>query len=135
VHITYPKTWSAYVDTSSSAYPLDAYFHPDFVPAINSKQTYNLRVQVVARPYNTEVARYATYVKQGTVTAAPYNLPKVPSVIGTKMSGAVLLNNPTGTGTMVLLPMRDKTLEIWAESNDYLNDFNTYVLPNMTFAP
>jgi hypothetical protein len=51
------------------------------------------------------------------------------------MSGAVLLNNPTGTGTMVLLPMRDKTLEIWTESNDYLNDFNTYVLPNMTFAP
>lgn len=135
VHISYPKTWSAYIDTNSSSFPLDAYFHPDFVPSIQSKQTYNLRVQIVAQPYDSEMNRYKTNITSGKITAVPYSLPKVPSVVGTKLSGAVLQSDQAAPGTMVLLPVRDKTLEVWTESNDYLGDFNTYVLPNLTFAP
>jgi len=135
VHISYPKTWSAYIDTSSTSTPLEAYFHPDFVPSLQSGQTYNLRVEVNASSYSQELSHYASQISRGTVTAAPYSLPKVPNVVGTKLTGQVLSGNQTGSGTMVLLPLRDKTLEIWTESNDYLADFNTYVLPNVTFSP
>jgi uncharacterized protein HemX len=33
VTFNYPKTWSAYVDTSSTSEPINAYFHPNEVPA------------------------------------------------------------------------------------------------------
>ena len=135
VKISYPKTWSAYIDTTNSATPLDAYFHDGYVPSTQSGQTYNLRVQVNAEPYNTVMAQYTGQIQTGTVTAAPYSLPKVPSVVGTRLTGQVLQDDPTGTGTMILLPLRSTTLEIWTESNDYLPDFNTYILPNLTFSP
>lgn len=134
VHISYPKTWSAYIDTNSGT-PLDAYFHADYVPSVQSKQAYNLRVQVVAQSYSSAVNSYASLVTKGSVTASAYSLPKVTSVVGTRLSGAIFPSKPTGTGSIVVLPLRDKTLKIWTESNDYLADFNTYVLPNLSFSP
>jgi len=62
-------------------------------------------------------------------------LPKVPSVAGTRLSGQIFSSSKAAPGTIVLVPMRDKTLEIWTESNDYLPDFNTYILPNLSFSP
>ncbi|HSX07239.1 MAG TPA: hypothetical protein VLG92_05980 [Candidatus Saccharimonadia bacterium] len=134
VHISYPKTWSAYVDTSG-AYPLDAYFHPGYVPSTQSKQTYNLRVRVATTTYDQQLNQYTTFISNGNIKAAPYSLPKVPSVTGIKLSGAIIPGNQKSSGTMVLIPLRDKTLEIWTESNDYLADFEKYVLPNLTFVP
>jgi hypothetical protein len=136
VKVSYPKTWSAYVDTTNSSTPLDAYFHDDYVPSTQSQQsTYNLRVQVVATSYSQQMQQYASLVQTGKITAAPYALPKVPGTIGTKLTGNILLSNPNASGTMVLLPLRDKTLQIWTESSSYLPDFNTYILPNLTFSP
>jgi hypothetical protein len=135
VKVSYPKTWSAYVDTSNNGQPLDAYFHAGYVPSTNSQQTYNLRVQVNSQSYSSILTQYAGLIQTGKIVTAPYNLPKVPSVIGTRLTGQVLLNSPTGTGTLILLPLRSTTLEIWTESNTYLSDFNTYILPNLTFSP
>jgi hypothetical protein len=136
LQVSYPKTWSAYVDTTNSSRPLDAYFHPGYVPSVDSKLTYNLRVEIVSQPYSTILATYSGKITAGTVTAAPYTLPKVPSVVGTTLSGAVVSNQPSGgAGTLVLIPLRSTTLEVWTESNDYLPDFNTYILPNLTFSP
>ncbi len=124
IRIAYPKTWSAYVDTTNTGTPLNAYFHSDYVPSVTSKLTYNLRVQVNATSYDHVVGQYTSMISRGTVTAAPYTLPKVPSVTGTVLTGAIFLSDQTGSGTMVLLPLRDKTLEIWTESPSYLSDFN-----------
>lgn len=136
VRISYPKTWSSYVDTTSSSTPLNAYFHTDYVPSTQSKQNYQLRIQVAAQTYDHVLSSYSTYVNHGTVTSAAYSLPKVPSVVGTRLSGAIFgTSTQGGQGTIVLIPLRDKTLEIWTESNDYLPDFNTYILPNVTFSP
>jgi len=137
VKVSYPKTWSAYVDTTNSNTPLDAYFQDGFVPSTDSQpaQTYDLRVQVNAQSYSAVMQQYASLISQGQVSGKPYSLPKVPNVVGTEITGQVDLNNPTSTGTMVLLPLRSYTLMIWTESSDYLPDFNTYVLPNLTFSP
>lgn len=135
VKVTYPKTWSLYVDSSDSSHPLDAYFHTDYVPAADAKQTYNLRVQVVAQSYSSQLSQYSSLVQTGKVTTVPYSLPKVPNVAGVELTGAVFLDNQTGSGTMIVLPLRDKTLKIWTESSNYLPDFTTYILPNLTFSP
>jgi len=135
VRVSYPKTWSVYVDTSSSSTPLNAYFHTDYVPSTQSKQTYQLRVQVVARSYSSELSKYASIIKRGSATAAAYSLPKVPTIVGTRINGSIFSGSQAAPGTIVLVPVRDKTLEIWTESNDYLPDFNTYILPNITFSP
>lgn len=136
VTVQYPKTWSAYADTSSSGTPLDAYFHTDYVPSAADKQTYNLRVQVVARSYSTVMNAYTSRIKEGTVKAAPYTLPKVPNVAGTRLTGAVFSTNTAAPqGTIILVPLRSTTLEIWTESNDFLPDFDGIILQNMTFAP
>jgi len=134
VHISYPKTWSAYI-ANGGAYPLDAYFHPDYVPSLQSGQTYNLRVRIVASAYSQDLNRYATYIAKGSIVATPYSLPKLPSVTGMELTGSIFPSAPTTQGAIVLLPLRDKTLEIWTESSDYLADFNKYVLPGTTFEP
>lgn len=135
VKVLYPKTWSAYIDTTSTSTPLDAYFHADYVPSIDSKQTYNLRVQVSALSYSTVLQRYGSLIKAGKVSATPYALPQVKSVTGTMLTGQVVPGSVTASGTMVVLPLRSTTLEIWTESPSYVTDFTTYILPNLTFAP
>lgn len=136
VKVLYPKTWSAYVDTTSSSTPLNAYFHADYVPSTQDQTaSYNVRVQVVATSYSQVLNQYSSKLKQGSVTAVPYSLPKVPSVAGTRLSGKIFSSSTTLSGDIIILPMRDKTLEIWTESPSYLADFNTYILPNITFAP
>jgi len=133
--ISYPKTWSAYMEASTSSVPLDMYFHTDYVPAIQAKQTYRLRAQIVDKTYDKELERYQSNIAKGTIKAAAYSLPKVKDAIGTRLDGAVMLNNTAATGSMVIVPLRDKTLEIWTESPDFLADFNDIVLPNVTFVP
>lgn len=135
VKVSYPKTWSAYVDTTNNNTPLDAYFHEGYVPSTDSQQTYNLRVQVNSQSYSQILSQYSSQIQAGQVTAAPYNFPKVPNIVGTKLSGAIVPNQPTGQGVLILIPLRSTTLEVWTESNDYLSDFNTYILPNLTFSP
>lgn len=135
LRVSYPKTWSAYTEASSTNVPLDAYFHTDFVPATQSKQTYQLRVEITDRPYDTELARYKSNIDRGLIRAAAYSLPEVSSVVGTRLDGAVVLGNSSVNGSLVIVPLRDKTLRIWTESNDYLADFNNNILPNVTFSP
>lgn len=135
VKVTYPKTWSAYVDTTNSSTPVDAYFHADYVPADRLNLPYNLRVQVVSNSYSDTLNQFASLTKQGKVNVAPYALPKVPKVTGSVLTGQITPGSTDASGTLILLPLRDKTLKIWTESPTYLADFNTYILPNLTFIP
>lgn len=134
VHIMYPKTWSAYINTSDSGTPLDAYFHADYLPSVDdSSNTFNLRVQVNSSSYDSVVNQFDGQVQQGQATATPYKLPKVPSVVGMKFDGQVFDNN--ASGSLVVLPLRSQTLEIWTNNMSYVSDFNTYILPNISFSP
>lgn len=136
LHVMYPKTWSVYVDArSGGSQPLNAYFHSDYVPSTEMKDIYNLRIQVIGTAYDVLLNQYQSKVKAGKVTATPYKLPKVPDVAGMRLDGAVIPNNNTATGTMILLPMRDKTLQVWTESPEFLPDFTDNILANLTFSP
>lgn len=132
VNIMYPKSWSAYAVTGNGITPVNFYAHPDVVPSVDSDtSSFALRVQVVEQKYSTVLQQYANQQKQGKLTVKPYTLPKVPGVPGSRLDGQLTQNKQ---GSMVVLPIRDKTLKIWTESNTFLNDFNDKILPNASFA-
>lgn len=133
VHISYPKIWSAYVDTTGGATGLNGYLYPDTVPSITSQSSvFALRVEVVQTAYDKVVSQFNGVLKQGKVTVTPYKLVKVPSIVGVRIDGQIATNKQ---GSMIVLPLRDKTLEIWTESTAFLNDFNNNILPYASFSP
>jgi hypothetical protein len=133
VALSYPKTWSGYVATASSGNVIDGYFTPGVVPDVqDTDSTYALRVRILSQSYSQTLQQFNPYVKQNKLTMTAYSLPKLPQVGGMYLSGQIAQQQK---GTMVILPLRDKTLEVWTESDAYLNDFKNYVLPNLTFSP
>jgi hypothetical protein len=139
ITFNYPKTWSAYVDTSSSNEPINAYLHPDQVPGINSKTAYALRVELVNTDYSQIIQQFSSGIQQGTVTARAYLPPKLNGVTnvqpGTLFSGQTNTSDTTQRGTLLVIRVRDKTLEISTQSKDYLNDFNNVILSSLAFSP
>jgi len=135
--VNYPKTWSAYVDDSDSQSALvDGYFNPGHVPSLtNQASTFALRVQVLNQSYSQSIQQYNGQNTQNKVTATAYSLPKVPKTVGVELSGDLTGGqNPVNT-TMVVLPDRNYTIEIWTQGTVYLSDFNNYILPNFSFSP
>lgn len=127
--VQYPKTWSVYSnDTSGQASVL---FHPNFVPA-NNKTAYAMKVEVLDRPYDSVASTFANDVKTGKLRAIPYALPKVPNSVGLRLDGEL---KDKKRGTVVILPLRDKTIQITSESETFTRDLNETILPNFTFIP
>ncbi len=133
--ISYPKTWSAYIDsTGNGNAQIDGYFAPGIVPAISAQgSVFALRVQVLSQAYTQAIQNFSSQQKNGKVTISAYALPKLPKVVGIEVSGQ--LSNQGPTTTMVVLPLRSSTLEISTQGTTYLADFNNNVLPNFSFSP
>lgn len=135
LRIQYPKTWSAYVvePRSTNSKPIDGYFNPGHVPAItDNNNSFALRVLVVQQSYDTIMKQYVSDQKNGKVTIAPYQSPNVPSLVGSRVEGEV---ESKKQGVKVLLPFRDKTLQLWTESTEYKSDFDNIILKNFTLTP
>lgn len=133
VQVRYPKTWSAYVDeTGKGSSPVDGYFHPNFVPGVSSDSNFALRLQVVDRAFADEIRTYDAQVKSGKSTAEPYKPVNVPNIVGLKLEGEIV---PRKQGVMILIPLRDKTIKISTESDQYKKDFFDNILPNLSFTP
>jgi len=128
--INYPKNWSGYVDNTNSSTPLNAYFTPGVVPALSAQTSvFALRVQVLNQAY-AQVLQGITGQQKLSVSA--YALPKLPNVVGVKAVGQI---SDQVNGTMVILPLRANTLEIWTDGTQYMNDFNNNILANFSFSP
>jgi hypothetical protein len=131
--VKYPKTWSAYViETDRAAIPVDGFFHPNFVPGVLTKTAYALRVQVTSQSYEQEMKQFDGKVKAGKVTVTPFIAKSVPGITGARIEGEI---NQGQKDTMVLLPIRDKTIKISTESQQFIGDFNNIILANLKFVP
>lgn len=131
--IKYPKTWSAYVDeTGKGSSELDGYFHPSFVPGTQSDTSYALRLQVVNKSFSDQIKTYDTNVKNGKLSAQPYQPVNVANVVGSRLEGEIASGKQ---GVVILLPLRDKTIVLSTESDQYKADFDNNILPNLTFTP
>ncbi|HSD55604.1 MAG TPA: hypothetical protein VLA92_00465 [Candidatus Saccharimonadales bacterium] len=134
ITVNYPKTWSSYVvESERGGNPVSGYFQPGFVQSVTDvDNTFALRVELVQTPYDTVLSQFKASVAIGKATLTPYTLPKVPSIVGSRIEGQI---TPTKQGTMVVLPLRNMTLKIWTESNDFKADLDTHILPNLSFVP
>lgn len=126
---SYPKTWSGYVDISESEG--EFIFHPNVVN-VDDQAIYALRVSVVNGKYQEEVAEFDSVVEEGKAKATVYKLPKLPKVVGVRINGML---EEGKQGSMIILPLRDKTLKISTENQDFLADFNKFILPSFTYSP
>lgn len=133
VSIDYPKTWSAYVDEAKKgSTPIDGYFHPGFVPGIESGISFALRLEVLESSYDNELDAYANAAEDGEVKVTPITLDKVPNVAGSRIDGEVEKGKQ---GSVVLFPLRDKTIKVSVLTDTFIKDFNNIILKNMSFVP
>lgn len=134
LRVKYPKTWSAYVsEKAGGSIPVDGYFQPSFVPGTDENQAvYALRVQISNRAYTDTVQSFQSFIKAGKLKATPYIPVNASSVTGLRLDGQITSN--VTSGSMVVLPLRDKTLEVWTESPDFVKDFDQNILPNFSFS-
>lgn len=133
--VQYPRTWSAYVDEplNQGTRAINGYFAPGQVPSVtNLNNSFALRVNVAQQSYDSVLKPYETKIKAGTVSVQPYQSPNIPNIIGVRIDGEIV---PRKQGAMIILPYRDKTLQMWTESKDYVSDFNTVILPNFSIVP
>ncbi len=133
VTFSYPKTWSAFIDEAATGNTvISGYFHPNAVPGLREGTNYALRMQVVEANYNTQLGSFSSSIKNGKVKVSPYSPAKVPTASGTRIEGEIISKKQ---GVMLLVPIRDKTLRVWTETNEYKADLDNIVLPSLTFAP
>jgi hypothetical protein len=135
LRVLYPKSWSAYVSEArgNSSKPVDGYFAPGHVPSVDDTNSiFALRITVEQRTYDSVLKDYQGRVKQGTLSSRPYQSPNVPNLVGSRLDGEVVSKKQ---GAMIVMPLRDKTLEMWTESKDYVADFDNIILPNFSFTP
>jgi hypothetical protein len=141
ISFNYPKTWSVYNDQTSQNEPINAYFYPDQVPGAQSDVAYPLRVELLNQDYNDVVDQFTAQVTQGNVTSVAYMPPKMKGVSnaqpGVKLDGNIG-QSASGTalkGSMVIIKVRDKTLQIYTETTSGVDDFNNVILSSLTFVP
>lgn len=134
VKIVYPRTWSAHVNESPGAsVPVNAYFNPGYVPATNANESFALRLQVSNQTADQLLTNYQSSITQGTAIANAFVAKNVPGASsGWKIDGDIA---PNRKGSIVLIPLRDKTISIWTESEAYSADLTNIVLENLTFSP
>lgn len=129
IKVSYPKTWSAYITENNSL--AEYIFAPKYVSG-DTDVSRALKIVVESRPYNEALTTYDGQLLNGEVKAKAYSLPKVRSVVGTRFDGTIEQGQQ---GTVILLPLRDKTIKISNEVPGLINDFNNIILENLTFNP
>lgn len=135
VRFDYPKTWSGYTAESSNN-DLQVYFYPSMVPKVNPDVTpYALRVSVTNDTYSDVIKSYESLVENGKATANP-------TVIGAKEGFAGYSGmrvdgqlSDTINGSVVIFKVRDKTLRMYVDRSDFVNDFNNTILRTLQFQP
>lgn len=134
VYVSYPKTWSGYVDASGGGGGLlEEYFNPGVLPPIEAPDSiYALRIEVNSNSYSSNLATFTSNQQSSNLTITPYSLPKVSSVIGVMVQGQI---EPNMQGTLVMFPLRTNTLEIWTESTQYNSLLTSQILPSVSFQP
>lgn len=139
ISFNYPKAWSAYVDSTNSNEPINGYLYPDVVPSVQGNTGFALRVELVNTDYSQILQQLSGNITQGQATSRAYLPPKMKGASnvapGVYMNGQINQSQPTQQGAMVIIRVRDKTLEIYTESTRYLNDFNNIILASLKFSP
>lgn len=120
--VSFPKTWNVYSEEDQEKAVLNVYMNPEVVKAEKGYAgPYALRIKLQRKVYADELATMDDKLKKGKVIAKSVT---VSGIAGTRFEGQI---DDDQTGSMIFIPLRDKTLTIWTESGDYANDYNTII--------
>lgn len=137
VEFSYPKTWSGYVNTeASNSRELQVYFYPHIVPKVkDGEAAYALRIKVSTEDYAERIRSYQSLAEEGKVTASAIVLGKTDNFAG--FNGLRIDGQLTDTinGSVSVFKVRDKVLEVFADSKDFMNDYNEVILKTLKFTP
>lgn len=126
----FPRDWNVYaIEDEKASDQLDIYMYPGIVRAPQSStEPYAFRIRLSKQLYTQSLNKFQADIKNGTITASSVT---VSGITGTKLVGEIQRNR---SGVLILLPVRDKTLSLWTESNNYVNDFNG-IIQRMSISP
>jgi hypothetical protein len=133
VSFQYPKTWSVYVaNDAKTDDQYDAYFNPEAVqPVQNDLQHPSaLHVVVSTQEYSSILSNYTAMVQQKKLTAVPIQLKA-----GNGMRFDGTFSDSGFQGAQIVFPLRDKTVQIYAENKQFIGDFNNIIIPSLNFIP
>jgi hypothetical protein len=132
--IVYPKTWDLYASEDNGKGTVSNYFNENLVPNTSVKEnTYSLRLEVLDKNYASVAKTFESSAQKGAVKISPYKAANVSGAeTGVRVDGEI---RDGITGSMIILPVRDKTIQLWTESGRYTQDFDAIVLKNLTYSP
>lgn len=129
IDFLYPKTWSGYIKNDGDE--SEFIFHPNVVVG-SEEGVYALRISVVSQPYSEVVRDFDPAIQEGKARAIVYKLPKMKDVTGVRINGEI---EEGKQGSIIIMPLRDKTIKIAAESKDFVGDLDKIILKNFTYNP
>ena len=129
IKFKYPKTWSGVVTTTDRG--ISILMNPGLVSG-DDNATQALSVSVEARSYEDYLRQYDSQLESNELRASAFRLVKVPSVLGTRLDGQI---RDGVNGALIALPLRDKTIVIVTESQQYVGDLDNIILPDFVFSP
>ncbi len=126
----FPKTWNVYAEEDeASTSQLNVFMAPDVVkPPKSTSEPYSFRIRLERKLYADVLLTYQRDIDQGKLTAKNVT---VSGITGTRMEGQI---DAQRTGVLTLLPIRDKTLYLWTESNNFVEDYNR-IIERMSVSP
>jgi hypothetical protein len=129
IKFSYPKTWSGMVDENErAATQINGTFHPKIIETANAgSRSYAFNIKLVDALYPESVAKFDNQVQKGDLNASSIT---VANVQGVRLDGQI---TPDDRGSIIVLPIRDKTLVLTTESEQYLADFNQ-IVDSLSFA-
>jgi hypothetical protein len=134
VTFDYPRTWSVYMaETGGGGDEVSVYFYPKTVPTVNKATPYALRVVINNKSYDDTLKSFDSKVKKGDLSATALTLAKTDSFAGyqgTRLDGQF---EKTINGSVAVFKVRDKTLQLFTDNADFMNDYNNIILPSLRF--
>ena len=133
IKFSYPKTWSVY----NSMFDENGYvvvFYPGVIPVVDDQAAMALRVSVLNEQYETVIAGYEEVVTAGQLKASAINVAKSENFAGyegVRFDGAI--NEALPKGTIVALKLRDKTILLQTDADDWTTDFKDIILPTFRY--
>lgn len=135
----YPRTWSIFIKNDATAATdnsrFDAFFDIGAVQPTTTSRPHALRLSIVDRSYENTLSDYRARVNSGDLIAIPYVVSghvTDSDFFGMRLDGII---EDGISGTLIILPLRDKTIMLRNEVAEATTDFEDIVLPSLDFIP
>lgn len=113
----YPKNWSMYVDeTSSGTMTITA--HADIIKKLSGDNNYALEVKLTNTNYESQLKTYQSQVKSGKLKGRDV---VVSGIQASRFEGQL---DGKRTGTIVIIPVRDKMISFINSDKAYASQFD-----------